>query len=49
MMIFIWILLILALFYFFVDHKKYFNYDTHNQGTSAEEVLKMRYIKGEIN
>jgi Predicted membrane protein len=47
MMIFFWILLIIALFYIFGDPKKYIN--TQRQGTSAEEELKMRYVKGEIN
>jgi uncharacterized membrane protein len=46
MMIFFWILLIVALFYIFGDHK---NINKQSQGTSAEEVLKMRYVKGEIN
>lgn len=47
MMIFFWIVLIIALLYIFGDPKKYIN--TQNQGISAEEVLKMRYAKGEIN
>lgn len=49
MMIFFWILLIVALFYIFGEHKKYYDYDTRKLETSAEEVLKMRYAKGEIN
>lgn len=47
MMILFWILLIVALFYIFDDHIKYKT--TQKQGTSAEEVLKIRYAKGEIN
>ncbi len=49
MMIFFWILLIVALFYIFGEHKKYYYNDTRKLGTSAEEVLNMRYAKGEIN
>lgn len=45
MMILFWILLIIVLFNISGDHKKYIN----TLGTSAEEVLKMRYIKGEID
>lgn len=49
MMIFFWIVLIIALFYLFGDHKKYDDNDTKKLGIPAEEVLKMRYVKGEID
>jgi len=47
MMILYWILIIVALFYI-IDSNKMSN-STKNQETVAEEVLKMRYVQGEIN
>lgn len=47
MMIFLWIILIIVVFYILGDHEKHNN--KQNQETSAEDVLKMRYVKGEIN
>jgi len=46
-MIFVGILFVLGLIYFFGDHKKFSN--ILRQGDSAEDILKMRYVKGEIN
>lgn len=45
MMIFFWILLIMALFYIIHGRENM----TDRQVTSAEEALKMRYVNGEID
>lgn len=47
MMILFWILLLMAAYYLFGDNKKFSQ--RQSQGTEAEEILKMRYVKGEIN
>lgn len=47
MMILLWIPLVVVLFYMFDDRNKYSH--SHNRETTAEEVLKLRYVKGEIN
>ncbi len=49
MMIFFWIIVIIALFYLLGNHKKYDGNDTKKLGIPAEEVLKMRYVNGEID
>ncbi|MBH1939838.1 SHOCT domain-containing protein [Mobilitalea sibirica] len=47
MMIFFWILLIIILYYIFNDNER-INI-TRRQDTSAVDVLKMRYVNGEID
>lgn len=47
MMILLWIPLVVVLFYMFDDRKKYSH--SYSTGATAEEILKMRYAKGEIS
>ena len=47
MMIFFGILLIMALFYMIRGHEK--PNMANRQGTPAEDILKMRYVNGEID